>query len=564
MRKWSLMKIHIVDDTPGNLKRLSVFCRKQGFDVVTATNGKEAIEVFLSESPDLILMDVTMPVMNGFEATTKIKALAKDHWVPIILVTSLDNEDNLIKGMESGVDDFLSSPVNFKILHEKIKVMKRLSGLQKNLNINLKELKEYHDKAEMEISLAKNVMDKIIGLSNIDQNALRHWIMPAQHFSGDIIAATKTHSNKLYAFIADVAGHGLQAALMVLPISQIFYTMAETGCSIVSIAEELNYRVHQQIHTGGFVAATFIIIDTFSGTIEVWNGGNPPLIIMNHQGEILHSWKSIHLPLGILNKEAFNAKTEIHTVKSDAQLFICSDGLLEAQGEDNKFFGPKKMISVLRKEPPEHRFTALVDAVKKHLGNQLAHDDISLVEIQYRPEKQHKSIAQDVKKKKSKLEESGSWKLSLQLGSEKLRLLSVVPILLKWINLLDIRKSQSGAIFVVLSELYTNALDHGLLKLDSKLKQLPDGFDLYFSERKSRLENLNGGTIEIEISKITSDGKLLQIHIKDSGEGFAHEMDVPLELTAPSGRGIPLIKSLCKEVRYLGDGNEAIVHFELD
>ncbi len=563
------MKIQIVDDAPYNVKLLSSYCKKQGYDVVTAADGEEAIGVFSAESPDLILMDVMMPVMDGYEATTKIKSLTADRWVPIILVTSIDNEDDLLKGIKAGADDYLSTPINFKVLHEKMRVMHRISDMQSKLKENLSALKEYHDQAEEELGLAKNVMAKIIGMSQIDQDILQHWIMPTQHFSGDVIAAKIARSDKLYACLADVSGHGLQAALMVMPISQIFYTMAENGVSLASIAEELNWRVHQQMPVGRFVATTLVCIDPYSRTIEVWNGGTPSPVLIDQKGKILHRWVSKHLPLGILDKESFDVRTEIIQVEDEAQLFICSDGLLEAEGEDTQGFGEERMFQVLCNASPIERFTSLTDALRQHLGSQLAHDDISLLAIQYKPQKPYELIAQKaITKKISETKDVDAWTLSIKLGPKKLNSIDIVGLILKWSHLMDVRKSKSSDISTVLTELYTNSLDSGILQLDQNMRLEPNGVSRYLSERRYRLLNLDEGLIEIEMSRIKDGGKsLLEIHIKDSGKGFDHQMvmkNLQTKSRATSVRGIPLVKRLCKDIRYSGCGNEVLVYFELD
>ncbi|MBN4053212.1 response regulator [bacterium AH-315-L15] len=92
------MKILIADDTEVNVKIVKHFCEQQGFHVLTSKNGAEAVDRFSSDTPDLVLMDVVMPVMDGYDATAKIKEISGDRWVPVILLTVLeDNEENLRK-----------------------------------------------------------------------------------------------------------------------------------------------------------------------------------------------------------------------------------------------------------------------------------------------------------------------------------------------------------------------------------------------------------------------------------------------------------------------------------
>jgi len=128
------LKVLVVDDTATNRQLLQVFLRKLGCNVLTAENGALAVEAFQRESPDLILMDVMMPVMDGYEATRRIKALAGTQWVPIVFLSALDKDENLVAGLEAGGDDYLAKPVNFVVLNAKLRSLARTLVLQRSLD----------------------------------------------------------------------------------------------------------------------------------------------------------------------------------------------------------------------------------------------------------------------------------------------------------------------------------------------------------------------------------------------------------------------------------------------
>jgi anti-sigma regulatory factor (Ser/Thr protein kinase) len=116
-----------------------------------------------------------------------------------------------------------------------------------------------------------------------------------------------------------------------------------------------------------------------------------------------------------------------------------------------------------------------------------------------------------------------------------------------------------SALFTVLSELYTNALDHGVLELDSKLKQGPGGFERYFAERTRRLAALTDGQVDLTL---TAQGECLSLRVTDSGRGFASAQQAPAAgPRAPFGRGIPLVRALCDEVVYDRRGSTVEVRF---
>lgn len=127
------MKVLAVDDNQTNLHILQVFLKKLGHQVLLANNGEEALNVFRAESPDLILLDIMMPVMDGFEAARRIKQLSAERWIPIILLSALSRDDNLVSGLNAGADDYLTKPINFVVLEAKIRSVERTLSLQQQL-----------------------------------------------------------------------------------------------------------------------------------------------------------------------------------------------------------------------------------------------------------------------------------------------------------------------------------------------------------------------------------------------------------------------------------------------
>mgnify|MGYP001014822360 FL=1 len=146
------MSVLAVDDNRTNLHILQVFLKKLGHDVILAENGEQAVQRFQKDHPDLVLLDIMMPVMDGFEATRRIKAASRDKWVPIIFLSALNRDENLVEGLEAGADDYLTKPINFVVLEAKLRSMQRSLALQRNAAVSLQRLQAISD----------NVLDAII------------------------------------------------------------------------------------------------------------------------------------------------------------------------------------------------------------------------------------------------------------------------------------------------------------------------------------------------------------------------------------------------------------------
>ena len=115
-----MAKVMIVDDSPTEVHVLQTMLTKNGHQVVVATTGEEGVEMAKSEMPDLILMDVVMPGMNGFQATRAISKDPETAHIPIIIVTTKDQETDRVWGMRQGAKDYITKPVDETILIEKI------------------------------------------------------------------------------------------------------------------------------------------------------------------------------------------------------------------------------------------------------------------------------------------------------------------------------------------------------------------------------------------------------------------------------------------------------------
>jgi diguanylate cyclase (GGDEF)-like protein len=139
------MKILLVDDAKSVVMVMTSRLTSYGYDVVHAGNGQAAVEVFSSEAPDLVLMDIEMPVMNGFEATNRIRAFEATQqwaWTPIIFLTSSDTVENLVTAIEAGGDDFMSKFVPETVLQAKMKAMNRIAGLRASLSLANQKLQD--------------------------------------------------------------------------------------------------------------------------------------------------------------------------------------------------------------------------------------------------------------------------------------------------------------------------------------------------------------------------------------------------------------------------------------
>ena len=435
--------------------------------------------------------------------------------------------------------------------------------LQQRLAEKIMALETYRDRSEEELQIGSEIMMRINGMNGMFDPSVRQKIRPAAHYSGDMLLSTRTPVDVLHVLLADAVGHGLTAAINVLPLSQTFYRMTKKGFGISRIAAELNLKINKFMPVDRFVAATLVAIDMRNQSIEVWNGGNPPPILVTNDGVILKTWPSRHLPLGIFGRQDFSADTVMFRYEQGSQLFLFSDGLLEAESPQGAAFGFNRIDTLLQSTAREHRFDAVVSALEVHLDGVAAHDDVTMAMVDIAVSDEQLE-AQSIPEAMQIDELEGNWRVAVSLGPNELKCVELVPLISPMIAKIHAVCSHHSELFLIMSELFNNALDHGVLGLDSRIKQGVDGFETYLELRGERLRKLHSGQIDVEVSKVLLEGGYgLKIRVVDSGEGFDYSKFLSGEADSQMqyGRGLALVKSMTYKLEFAQQGREVIAYY---
>jgi hypothetical protein len=211
------------------------------------------------------------------------------------------------------------------------------------------------------------------------------------------------------------------------------------------------------------------------------------------------------------------------------------------------------------------RLKALVAA---HINNTKTHDDISVVIIHtdqlatWADQPSHTSSSSTTPNALS-----NGWRIEMRLGATELQVLDPIPFVIDLLKKLQVTDTHLSNLFLIISELFNNALDHGLLKLDSAVKQGENGFENYLNLRSVRLAELaQDAMLELEFeNQISGKMRILKIRVKDSGEGFDHQAQARRneQEYLQHGRGISLVQKIADRVEYNHLGNEVVVSYSL-
>ena len=559
------LKALVVEDSLAQAQFLCAILKAQGHTALHASDGLTALEIYARERPDVVLLDYSMPGMDGRETALRLRQLEPARWVPIWFVTGNEDIAEIADAIAAGADAYIPKPVNVAILKAHLSNAARYTAIQRQMEAQNNELNAYFELSEEENRAARDMMKRLLPIQTEHGAVLRTWNSPAFKFSGDIVMAERSPDGSLKILLADGVGHGLTAALNVLPLGRAFQAMAQKGFGLHALVTELNHTIRRDLPSHRFVAATLISIDCIEDRIEVWNGGNPPCLMFDADGTIVKSWSSRHLPLGVLPSEEIDAHPEFEPFRADTQIFVCSDGLSEAACNQGKQFGENGIKAAVAAIVPEQRFEAIKIAVVEHLAGQSATDDITYALIDCNAEVRRRSqrglavtLPQQTLNTHSHAA-AGDWELRLRIGAERLKHVEVIPILQEFMTRFDPAGALDRSTFVVMSELFNNALEHGLLELDSGLKAEQNGQRSYARERERRLALLTDGVILVDIARAeTVDGVKLTVRVKDSGKGFdadAWHVDASA-LFRRNDRGISLVEQLCESVEYRENGTE--------
>ncbi len=551
----SRIRALVVEDDTTSRKLLRRALERTGCEVFESASGEEGVERFASEQPDVVWMDIGLPGIDGYEATRRIKLLSGDRFTPVIFLTAETDDALLARCVEVGGDDFLTKPFSKVLLYAKLDALIRIRSLYRTVQQQRDEIERFHARLQEEQRVAEKLFQRMMRSAGGALPGVRKLLSPMSIFNGDLLLVAPTPWGGIRAMLGDFTGHGLSAAMGALPLSDIFYGMTRKGFSLADLALEANRKLRRVLPTGLFCACVMIDTDPLRGQVTVWNGGVPDLLVRGGDGGLRHRIRSTHLPLAIVGDDEFDVSVETFAVSAGERLYAYSDGLIEARGADGSLFGSERIEQLIDGEASnEAVFDAICKSISVFRGGEEQNDDLTLLELELGDAL---GVADAAAAAEAPERAPMPWRTVIELGPEALRTVDPVPLAMQGLLEIQALQKHREKLYLVIAELFSNALEHGVLGLDSALKAGPDGFRRYYEERTRRLDALESGFVRLECEHIVEAGRgLLSIRLSDSGRGFgAGATGTSLGSNeGRSGRGIALVRSICDDVRHLDDG----------
>ncbi|GAB2189439.1 two-component system response regulator HsbR [Sessilibacter sp. MAH1] len=459
------MKLLIADGVEANRHFLQRLLKDSGFTCIEAKNGSEAVEMVVQhEDLCAILMAVEMPEMSGLDATRIIKKTIKDIYLPVIFITSMDDDETLEQCFASGGDDYLSMPLNKTALICRLNAHRRLYSLTSNINQKNKELQFHQDMVEREHAVVEHVFANVINPAMAQLDFVRPYISPMTTFSGDLYLASINATGSTYIFLGDFTGHGLSAAIGCMPVSDIFYAMSSKCASIAEIAAEANRKLLHILPDNMFCCAVILELSTEQDFMRVWSGGMHDILIFDANNQLVQRIESQHMPLGVLAGNEFDSTTVEYALEKNTRMLMFTDGVIEAQDETGEQFGEDNLeasVTTSRLKPLD----AVMDAFKLFKPDGEQQDDISMVEISINEDYQvPKNIVQKIPSRINAISlgehKNGilPWRLTVQLNPSDFTNEGLTNHVLGHMLAGGLSREQQGNAFRVVAELIDTKL----------------------------------------------------------------------------------------------------------
>ncbi|EKJ88755.1 response regulator receiver domain-containing protein [Leptospira meyeri] len=365
--------ILIVDDVPENVELLKYLLQQEGFKTYTAFSAEEARLVLLNTAIDTLLLDVNMPVQDGFSFCRELRTMDQFKLLPILFITSIEREVGFQEAMKNGGDDFINKPFNKRELVAKIHSVIRLKDLQD-------ELYRQKSKYEKELQTARRVQDQLIPEKSFIWNGIKAQTLfhPYLQIGGDFVDSW-IEEKKLHIVIADCSGHGPSAAL----IGAMFKMQLFNLVSTMDLRERVAHlRKNMELVLPEDYAITFCyaILDQ-DLKLSYINGGHPaPIVYMDGETSFLKGMSPMIMGIN------FAANDEVQSVqlKTGSMFFMYTDGASEAMNPKSEYITEEGMKEIFHKSVLSG--TDILQSVQTKIlefcGASTPSDDMAMVCIQ--------------------------------------------------------------------------------------------------------------------------------------------------------------------------------------
>jgi phosphoserine phosphatase RsbU/P len=325
----------LVDDAPANIQVVNSIL-KDAYRIRVATNGPKALDLAkAAPAPDLILLDIVMPEMDGYEVCSRLKAAPETRDIPVIFLTGKTETDDETKGFEVGAVDYIHKPFSPPIVKARVQTHLVLRGIREQLAQQLQAIRgELETARQIQLSILPREIPKIKGLDV----AARY--VPMSSVAGDFYDFIMVDEKRLGILVADVSGHGMPAALISSMLKIALAAQSAQARDPAAVLFGLNQALCGKFK-GHYVTAAYALVDLEKKTICYAGAGHPPLVLRDRSAGNTREVTENGLFLGSFPKATYSA-VEMPFGEGDWAV-LYTDGVLEATDPSEQEFGADRL-----------------------------------------------------------------------------------------------------------------------------------------------------------------------------------------------------------------------------
>lgn len=379
-------RILVVDDSDLIRELIGACLMTEGYDnICFAENGQDALEVIRLELPDLIILDLEMPVMDGFELCQILRADKTTSSIPILIQSGRDTASDITRAFEYGASDMIVKPI------KKFEIIAR-AKVHLEHRFYVGELTDFHDRVTSELEQARQLQLDICP-SQEDINSLQNkyalkigWhFEPSSELGGDIGGIYPVNDTKVAFYLADFSGHGVAAALNTFRLQSWLASKSSLYENPDQLLTKLGSFLNANLKTGSYATMLFGCIDLQNDQLVYASAGiQPPLIQGSDPSSEFTMLNSNGMPLGLSANWEYERKSTPFTKGSKIMLY--SDALVEVETSDGEMLGEEGLsreVSELWEQPFSH--TEKIQKIVENFQNRLvgqAPDDLTIIYLE--------------------------------------------------------------------------------------------------------------------------------------------------------------------------------------
>lgn len=378
--------IMLVDDIIRNLQVIGDHLVNEGYDVSFATSGLKALEIIEEVMPDLILLDVMMPEMNGFEVCEKLMQNKKTKNIPVIFLTAKTETKDLLTGFKVGGVDYITKPFQKDEILARIRTHLELKFARELLAKNAERLKSINEKIQIELQSAAEFVKSLI--PNPYQNEILDisWkFVPSDQLGGDSFGYHKLDDENFAFYLLDVSGHGVSSALYSVSIlnNLRLQTLPKTDfTNPEEVFNALNEAYQMNDNNGLYFTIWYGVFNKQSRILKHAAAGHPPPALINSEGNI-QNLLSPNFIIGGLEK--YNFQSDETFINEGSRLYVFSDGCFDFKKHDGTYWTISELYQFLAlNNQLKSPLSQLLDKVKELQNSDLLKDDLSVMQISFK------------------------------------------------------------------------------------------------------------------------------------------------------------------------------------